>query len=1190
MDDRDRTNIQGFLAKWQGSQGNERANYQTFFDDLCVALGVERPIPKGTVKGDPFCFDKEITVFHKDRKETSNFIDFHKEGYFLIEAKQGSNSSKQSTPRRGTDGYSRMMEKAFYQAQSYTLFLTNKPPFLMTCDIGSHFELWMSFSGNYGGYGAREVITIDRLLDEKVFDRFVAIFSDPQSLNPEKYRARVTREVAGTLAKLAKWLEEQGKEPQEVANFLMRCIFTMFAEDVRLLQGEIFTRALKERWIPEPSRFKAEIEDLWKVMNTGGKFNFDAIPQFNGSFFANAIAFDLPREQLEVLHEAAQKDWREVEPAIFGTLLERALEKKERSRLGAHYTPRSYVERLVRPVVMEPLREEWLLVETEVNRLLVLKDGQEEPTKAQRDKAAVEIRAFLERLQGVRILDPACGSGNFLYVTLDLIKTLEQEVQMRLLDVLGKVTTDLLEEFDPRLAGRKQVNPSQFLGIEINPRAAAIAELVIWIGYLQWHFKRYGTTPPPEPILQDFHNIEFRDAVLAYDGRELDVDAKSGKVRSRWGGRTMRHPVTGEDVPDPSDQVPIYRYINSRPAVWQEADYIVSNPPFLGKLKMLERLGEGYVKALRDAHRDKVPDSCDFVMYWWYQAAYLTATKKANRFGFVTTHTITQTFNRKVVSDALESKQPIHLTFAIPDHPWIDNVDSAAIRIAMTAGESGNGNGRLTLVTSQTIDPIDGVAEIETNTLKGLIQADLSIGTNLIGVLPLKSNFGLSGMGVMLGNRGFLIEEADQIERSELFTRPIVNGNDVLKISRNLMVIDFWGLSLDEAQNKSPVAFQQVFLKVKPERDANNRKSRKDSWWLFAENMPKTRNAIASLDRYIVTVETSKHRVFVFVDGKVLAEHKLVVIGCRDSYLLGVLSSQIHVDWALACGSQRGVTPVYPKSICFDCFPFPDATLEQKEKIRELGERLDRHRKQVQAQHPEITITGMYNLLEKLRKGEDFTDKDREYNNKALVSTLKQIHDELDNAVLEAYGWEDLKPSSLHQNTDSPPSPPILGGTEPSNQSKSPSIGGFRGLDNLSGESLTEIILDRLVTLNAQRAEEERNGHIRWLRPEYQAPNEVRTQTIIEGVGESEEIAIAPAEIKTFPKQPKDQLAAIRDLLRTSNNPWTIAQIAAQFKNGGKNKSAISENLERLEWFGILLCHQDGQIKYWQHLETQQAS
>ncbi|MFO0048924.1 MAG: hypothetical protein ACK54E_10605, partial [Pseudanabaena sp.] len=303
-----------------------------------------------------------------------------------------------------------------------------------------------------------------------------------------------------------------------------------------------------------------------------------------------------------------------------------------------------------------------------------------------------------------------------------------------------------------------------------------------------------------------------------------------------------------------------------------------------------------------------------------------------------------------------------------------------------------------------------------------------------------------------------------------------------------------------------------------------------------------------------------------------------------------------------------GNDPRYNKLVCFDPFPFPDATLEQKEKIRQLRERLDRHRKQVQAQYPEITITGMYNLLEKLRKGEDFTDKDREYNNKALVSTLKQIHDELDNAVLEAYGWEDLISSSPSsqvgvRDLSSPPSQGgVRGGSLPQSEelyppqsplergeaidlSSPPSQGGVRG-----GFDITEIILDRLVTLNAQRAEEERNGHIRWLRPEYQAPNEVRTQTIIEGVGESEEVAIAPAEVKTFPKQPKDQLAAIRALLRTSNNPWTIAQIAAQFKNGGRYKNAISENLERLEWFGILICHQDAQIKYWHHLETQQAS
>ncbi|MCX5963857.1 MAG: class I SAM-dependent DNA methyltransferase, partial [Cyanobacteria bacterium] len=431
-----RQRVQIFLDKWKGSQGNERANCQPFLQDICDALGVERPYPKGTVDGDPYCFEKDLKVFNKDRKDTRNFADFYKEGHFLIEAKQGG-TLKQGTAKRGTKTYDLAMEKAFYQAQSYTPFLPSKPPFLLTCDIGSHFELWMSFSGNYGGYGARERIDLDSLLDEKVFNRFVAIFTDPQSLNPEKYRARVTREVASTLAKLARWLEEQGHEAHEVANFLMRCIFTMFAEDVGLLKGEVLTKALSDRWISNPTRFKPEIEALWQTMNTGGSFGFESILRFNGSFFVNATAFDLPKEQLEILYEAADKDWTEVEPAIFGTLLERALDKKERSRLGAHYTPRSYVERLVRPVVMEPLREEWLLVEAEVDRLLILKEGQDDPSKVQRQKASKEIRAFLEKLQQIRILDPACGSGNFLYVTLDLLKTLEQEVQTRLLDVLG---------------------------------------------------------------------------------------------------------------------------------------------------------------------------------------------------------------------------------------------------------------------------------------------------------------------------------------------------------------------------------------------------------------------------------------------------------------------------------------------------------------------------------------------------------------------------------------------------------------------------------------------------------------------------------------------------------------------------------------------------------------------------------
>ncbi len=344
--------------------------------------------------------------------------------------------------------------------------------------------------------------------------------------------------------------------------------------------------------------------------------------------------------------------------------------------------------------------------------------------------------------------------------------------------------------------------------------------------------------------------------------------------------------------------------------------------------------------------------------------------------------------------------------------------------------------------------------------------------------------------------------------------------------------------------------FNKVLEEVKPERDVNKRKSRKENWWLFGENVLKTRDSIATLERYIATPETTKHRVFTFLDSNVLPDNMVTVIALSDSYYLGVLSCEIHVVWALATGGDLGGnTPRYNKTVCFDPFPFPTSTTEQKQKIRELGDRLDTHRKQVQATHPEITITGMYNLLEKLRAGEPFTDADRDYNNKALVSTLKQIHDDLDLAVLDAYGWP-------HDITD-------------------------------------EQILENLVALNAERAEEERNGLIRWLRPEYQAPDEiVETQPTLEGIITQEEPIIEPVEQQKWPAKPKDQLAAIRDLLRTTPGEWTTKQIAAQFKGNitKKRLDAISENLERLEWFGLVVSQPSDGATRWHYAEATQAA
>jgi hypothetical protein len=1156
---------------------------------------------------------------------TPGFIDFYKADHFVIEAKQGGTTSGKGTAKRGTATYLKEMEKAFVQAVAYTRSLESKPPFVLTCDIGDHFELWQGFNQDYGGYGAREEIPLAHLRKEKIFDLFVDIFSDPQKRNPEKIAAQVTREVAADLAELARSLERafsnppttqpltspptpllQGEgsntppsllgkgagglglpTPQEVANFLMRCIFTMFAEDVRLLPEKLFTEALETRWLPNPKRFKPEVEALWRAMNHGTEFGFSGeLLLFNGGLFADSTAFELTAKQLEVLLQAAKRDWQNVEPAIFGTLLERALDPKERSKLGAHYTPRSYVERLVRPVVMEPLQERWVEVQAEAKKLLDNDDL--EPTAAQKKKAVAVLEAFLTELREVRILDPACGSGNFLYVTLDLLKGLESEVLRRLEDVTGQAQLKL--DID-------QVNPSQFLGIEINPRAAAIADLVIWIGYLKWHFKRFGNIPPVEPVLREYKNIECRDAVLAYDGKEPDIDPATKQPRTRWGGRMLKHPVTGEDVPDPSDQIPIYRYINPRPAEWLDADYIVSNPPFIGTKRVREILGDEYIDVLRKGYYD-LPETIDYVMYWWHKGAVLLRSKQIKGFGFITTNSIRQVRNRKVIQQHTLPKNSLHLSFAIPDHPWVD--EGASVRISMTGATQSTGIGKVGEVIAEPKGetPEESAELIYIQWSPGRIFDDLRVGVDITKTTFLNANLRLCNQGCKIVHskrrkgedwaQGFLIrpETAQDFglsNRSDKIIREYITGDDITGKSRYAFIIDFYGFTKEQAQSIHPKAYQRVLDQVKPYRDQSRDTTFREKWWLFGRPRPRMREAIERLSRYIVTSEVSKHRVFVFVDSQVLADGSLFTFGFDDAYFLGVLSSRIHVTWALAAGGRLGVgnDPRYNNSVCFDPFPFPDSTSEQKQKIRDLGERLDAHRKRVQAQHPDVTITGMYNLLEKMRSGEPFSDKDREYNDKALVSTLKQIHDELDAAVFEAYGWLD------------PPQPPLKRGeknssessnsTGESHQSEPPFSRGAGGISD-------DEILERLVALNAERAEEERNGLIRWLRPEYQAPKEVAIQQVIEGVTTEEDVTIAPVEQQPWSKKFKEQLAAIRDLLRTSSSEWTLEQIVAQFKGATRSKKAITECLESLEELGILASHAEEGVTRWYFAELQKAS
>ncbi|KKJ97141.1 DNA methyltransferase [Stutzerimonas stutzeri] len=1133
-----------FLARWKNGGGSERANYQLFLTELCTLLGLPQPEPAGNdTRDNAYVFERRVVINQPDGSSNNGFIDLYKRGSFVLEAKQTGKTLDSS-------GWDKAMLRAHNQADQYARALPaeeGRPPFILVVDVGRNIELYAEFSRSGATYtpypdSRSHRIRLEDLRKEEVRERLSAVWLDPLSLDPARRSARVTREIADQLAKLAKSLEAAGHSPQLVSSFLMRALFTMFAEDVGLLPERGFTELL-QRLKNKPDTFAPMLEHLWQTMNSGGFSPIleSTLLKFNGGLFAEASAIALDRDQMELLLKASEADWRYVEPAIFGTLLERALNPRERHKLGAHYTPRSYVERLVLPTVIEPLRAEWKEVQAAALTYESLGKHKE---------AVEEVKAFQRHLCDVRVLDPACGSGNFLYVTLEHMKRLEGEV-LNLLGDLGQ--TGMLD------TEGLTVDPHQFLGLEINPRAARIAEMVLWIGYLQWHFRTHGKVNPPEPVLRDFHNIEHRDALIAYDAVELLRD-ETGKPITRWDGITTKtSPITGEQVPDESAQVEQCIYRNPRRAEWPQADYIVGNPPFIGKVNMRSALGDGYVDAVRNTW-PVVPDSADFVMYWWHIAAETVCAGSARRFGFITTNSIKQIFNRRVVQAHLEAKTPLSLAFAIPDHPWVDAADGAQVRIAMTVGSAEEQPGRLlTLRDEYSSAQEQDEIEVYLQERRGKLFADLKAGADVAGCKQLQANANITSMGVMLAGSGFILQPdvaakigLGVIAGLDLHIRDYRNGKDLANRPRGVRVMDFFGLTASEVCERYPTAYQRLLEYVKPERDANKDKGFRESWWLFGRPRPALRTMINGLNRYIATGETAKHRFFQFLDSSVLPDHKIIAFGLADAWLLGILSGRLHCIWAMAAGGQMGVgnDPVYNKSRCFETFPFPDATPEQQAQIRDQAERLDTHRKRQQAQHPELTLTGMYNVLEKIRSGEPLNAKDKSIHEQGLVSLLRELHDELDRAVFAAYGWDDLAEQLVGKPGATTPLP-----DKPDTQAEA-----------------EEELLCRLVALNSERAAEEARGHIRWLRPEYQNPSAAvapeQSEADLDDTTDFESVPAAAAATGklTWPKQMREQVAAVRHAL--SQSPLPADALAAQFKRSPK--VAVQAVLDALEELGMV--------------------
>ena len=929
--------VDEFAAKWRNAAPRERANSQTHFNDLCAVLDVATPVEEDP-SGESYTFEKHVDL----PGGGSGDADVWKRGHFGWEYKSGGKS----------------LSDAYKQLLGYREGLEN-PPLLVVCDM-NRFEIHTNFTNTE----PRVIEFTLKHLEENPthYIRLLReVFLDPEALHPNRDPRYITETAAAKFGEVAEALRERdGHDPALVARFLNRIIFCFFAESVGLyrnLRGAIEKPVTDvfDNMSADATLSKRIVGQLFEAMAERDVRNFGAyyIRWFNGGLFDETAVpetLQLTGDLAQIINETAELNWSRVDPAIFGTLFERGLDPKRRSQLGAHYTDPDNIMRVVEPVALRPLRREFDALRAELAPEHRLEDAPppgygensalafEAPDP---DSPAGRIHAFHQRLAAVRVLDPACGSGNFLYIAMRELKNLEQE----LIEWAQRLGVNGLQ---------RRIGPQNMLGIDIDPFAADLTRMSLWIGYIQWNIERNIDTTR-DPVLGRAEQIECRDAILAED----------------------------------EDGNPI-------PAEWPEAEFVVGNPPFLGSKKMRGELSDSYIKQLRQAWADALDGRVDLCVYWHEAARRAISAGRTARAGLLATQNIRGSFSRPVLQGIVDSGA---ILSAYANEGWVN--EGAAIRIAIVVQDDGSGSDR-----TLNGEPVS------------VINADLSSGPDLTLARPLDENSGYAFVGVQrtgpfdislsLAER-MLAEPTNPNGRPNSdVVFPFFNGRDLAQQPRNQHIVDFGAMSLEEAADyHSP--YQHVKDHVMPGRLKSDDARLHDYWWQFQSRNPALRAAIASLPRWIATPLSSKHRFYVWIDGPSIPDISAVAIVRDDDYTFGVLHSRIHEVWALAQSSWLGVgnDPRYTHGSTFNTFPFPwplnsaasDLTRDQhahRERISAAAVSLDVARSQYLTPHnapaelvQEQTMTDLYN---------DTKDNPR-------PDWLIRRHQEIDEAVAAAYGW-----------------------------------------------------------------------------------------------------------------------------------------------------------------------------------------
>jgi len=841
-----------FVAKWQGSTRTERAAAQEHFIDLCRMLG--QPTPNDAdPTGEWYAFEKGAGK----AEGGEGFADVWMRDHFAWEYK----------------GKRKDLAAAYSQLNGYREALGN-PPLLVVCDL-ARFEIHTNFTN-----------TVPRVyrftLDDLAADpgeplRILrAVFTDPESLRPTRLREELTERAAQDFAALATALRARGHHPHKVAHFLDRLLFAMFAEDAGILPKNLIDR-LSSATKGDAAAFSAALHDLFgKMAKGGGLFGVERIEWFNGGLFDDAEVIELAPAEMETIGRVSKLDWSQIEPAIFGTLFERGLDPEQRAQLGAHYTDRASILRLVEPVLMAPLRRDWAETQAKITPLVLASRKVTARTPADQNPERI-FRAFLDRLRAIRVLDPACGSGNFLYISLQLLKDLEYEAIQ-----WGSLVLQIPQEFP-------QVGPQSLLGIEINPFAAELARVTIWIGQIQWMLA-HGLGHPRDPVLQPLDNIREQDALL--------------------------------DLSDPS---------KPREADWPKADVVVGNPPFLGRKFLRSALGDEYLDSLFEVYGERVPPEADLCCYWHEKGRAEIASGRLKRAGLLATQGIRGGPNRRVLEAV---KRTGDIFFAYADEPWV--LAGAAVHISFVGQDDGTDQART--LNGRPVSAIN---------------PDLSTGLDLTQARRLRENLGVAFQGDTPGGQFDLTDEEalamlrrpnpDGRSNADVVRRT-ANGQDIAGRMRGAWVIDF-GVEMPESEAALYEApFERIRALVKPFRQRSRRSAYAERWWLHMEARPGMRAALVGLTRFIATPTTSKYRVFSWLTADVLPSVALIVVARDDDFTFGVLQSRAHDSWALAVGTQLETRPRYTPNPAFETFPFPRPTDAQRDAIAEAARDLDRLR------------------------------------------------------------------------------------------------------------------------------------------------------------------------------------------------------------------------------------------------------